>query len=220
MLVACDARWHHDTRTLRPGMPERSSILLCRKVPRPSVVVGRMRTSIAGWWRGHRDPPTLAVDPHRVQPSSAPSAVADQQGHEGEASECTRTYADKQEKDRCREPGQDVELSGYTISVSELVRHEEEFIGEQLCANVAIANRDDESQPYSSFDFRLQSPGGTIDDATIPFREPDLGSGDLAPGGRKQGWVCFEDTGAGGEHIVIWKPDAFTADRGLWFFTV
>jgi len=92
--------------------------------------------------------------------------------------------------------------------------------GAQFCLDVTLVNRDEKSQPYSQFDFKIQSPGGDVQGATLTNKEPSLSSGTLTNGGSKTGFVCFDDPGQPGEYIVIWKPDSFTADRGLWFYKV
>lgn len=131
------------------------------------------------------------------------------------SAKCNRDYPDKQPKDQC--PGEAVQLSGYTTSVTDARRVGNDPFGKLICANTAIENRDTKSQPYNEYDFSIQFPSGDVQSPTIHSQEPKLGSGTLVNGGKKSGVVCFEDNGQTGNAIIIWKPDAFAADRALWF---
>jgi hypothetical protein len=39
-------------------------------------------------------------------------------------------------------------------------------------------------------------------------------------GGTKTGKVCSDSTEAKGQYVLIYKPNAFESDRGIWLFTV
>jgi hypothetical protein len=150
------------------------------------------------------------------QQSDAPAAtVAPATTAKKASAKCSRDYPDKQPKDQC--PGESVQLSGYTTTVTGAHRVGNDPFGKLICADAAIENRDTKSQPYNEFDFSIQFPSGDVQTPTIHSQEPKLGSGTLVDGGKKSGVVCFEDNGETGEAIIIWKPDAFNADRGLWF---
>jgi len=119
--------------------------------------------------------------------------------------------------------GDTVELSGYTTAVKSanfqgaISEFEEDGY---LVADVAIANRDDEAQPFNYFDFKLQTPGGQVIDPTFASTDGLLQSGDLIKGGSVTGKVIWEVGAAKGDYFVIYKPDAFNAARGLWKVTI
>lgn len=58
-----------------------------------------------------------------------------------------------------------------------------------VVADVTLRNRDDEAQPYNTFDWKLITPAGTIIDPT--FGAEQLGSGDLVTGGES---YCFSSS--------------------------
>lgn len=170
-------------------------------------VLGVCSITFLGGSAGTRDDPDGSADGDDGEAGSASAEL------------CDRTYPDKQDRDRC--PGDEVRFSGFTASVTGITRTTDPaFDSALVCADVALANRDDKTQRYSEFTFRLQTPAGEVNDITFHSFKPELGSGDLVSGGSKAGKVCWEDPGQPGEHIVIWKPDSFNADRALWFTTL
>jgi len=131
----------------------------------------------------------------------------------------TAAYPGKQKDDRLAAPDGSIQLSGYTTTVSDIGRSSDGLSRKLICATVSIRNRDTRTQRYSQFDFRLQTPGGEVKDSTLTLQN-SLDSGDLIAGGSKSGKVCWEDPGQSGQYVVIWKPDAFNADRGIWLVTL
>lgn len=83
--------------------------------------------------------------------------------------------------------------------------------------DVKIENRDDRAQPYNTFDWRIQTANGQVLDPTFAG-DQTLSSGDLVEGGVVEGKVSF-DVGPG-TYYIIYKPDPFDADRGIWQITV
>jgi hypothetical protein len=129
------------------------------------------------------------------------------------------SYAGRQKADKLAAADGSVQLSGYTTTVANVERTTDPLSRDLLCGDVTILNRDSDAQRYSTFDFRLQTPGGDVRDATITTGD-GLDTGDLISGGTKTGKVCWEDPGQSGQYVVIWKPDVFNADRGIWLVTV
>jgi hypothetical protein len=86
-----------------------------------------------------------------------------------------------------------------------------------ILANVTVRNRDKKQNDYNMFDWKIQTPAGTIESATIFMGDtkPDLGSGQLVTGGEVTGNVVFDYAGPG-TYYVIWKPDAFNSGSGVW----
>jgi hypothetical protein len=161
--------------------------------------------------------------------SAAPAGDNTQQGEE-EAEEAEDEgeatlfpgRPDAQREDQERNIGEEVETSGYTavVNTAEFVSSISEFEDAgYVKINVTITNTDDRAQPYNLFDWRLQSPGGTVQDPTFTSA-PTLESGDLVSGGEVAGDVYFEVGDETGDFFVIYKPDPFDAARGVWKVTV
>ena len=86
-----------------------------------------------------------------------------------------------------------------------------------LMVTVKIENRDAKANSYNLFDWRVQTPGGQVLDASFYSGDSPLGSGDLVQGGSVTGTVSFEVPP--GDNYLIWKPNAFEAARGIWKVT-
>lgn len=130
--------------------------------------------------------------------------------------------ADRQREDQEVAIGDNVRLSGYTATVTaaEFQPTLSEFEdGGYLVAEVTVENRDDEAQPYNTFDWKLQTPNGQVIDPTFTSVE-QLGAGDLVQGGTVNGSVVWEIGAAKGDFFVIYKPDPFDAARGIWKVTL
>jgi uncharacterized protein DUF4352 len=128
---------------------------------------------------------------------------------------------DAQRADKERNIGQSVELSGYTATVTAAgyqasVSDFEK--GGYVVSDVTILNRDDRAQSYNTFDWKLQTPSGQVLDPTFTTVN-QLGSGDLVKGGSVAGKVVFEVGSQKGDFYIIYKPDAFDSDRGIWKVT-
>jgi hypothetical protein len=126
---------------------------------------------------------------------------------------------DRHKEDHEAELGQPVELSGYTATLKAAAVESQQFGEDEIVIDVEISNRDDRAQPYSPFDWKLQTPEGQVVDATISLDDNALDSGDLVQGGKVAGRVAF-DQNASGTYYVIYKPDPFDAARGIWKITV
>ena len=120
--------------------------------------------------------------------------------------------------------GQAAELRGRTATVtsavfqSSLSRYENDGY---IVANVTILNRNNDAQSYNMFDWKVQTPEGQVLDATFTTADGDLASGDLVKGGTVSGNVTFKVGEAPhGEFYIIYKPDPFAADRGIWGLTI
>lgn len=123
--------------------------------------------------------------------------------------------------DKVATPGGEVKLSGWTTTAAALTKVTDDAFGPQLCTNVTMVNRDDKSQSYYVYGWKLEAPSGDTKDVAISAHNNDWGNGDLAPGGSKSGTICFDDPGQPGSYVVLWQPDTFSSDaRGAWVNTV
>lgn len=147
---------------------------------------------------------------------------ANEAGDDGDEAVLFPGRPDAQGEDQERNIGEEARLSGYTavVNSAEFVQSISEFEDAgYVKINVTVTNRDDAAQPYNLFDWRLQSPGGTVKDAGF-VSAPTLDSGDLVGGGTVTGDVYFDVGDEKGDFFVIYKPDAFDAARGVWKVTV
>ncbi len=129
---------------------------------------------------------------------------------------------DAQGEDQERNIGEEARLSGYTavVNSAEFVQTVSDFEDAgYVKINVTVTNRDDAAQPYNLFDWRLQTPGGTVQDAGF-VSAATLDSGDLVSGGTVTGDIYFEVGAETGDFFVVYKPDPFDAARGVWKVTI
>ena len=117
-------------------------------------------------------------------------------------------------------PGAAVSLSGWTVTASAL-KPTKSALGTNLCTAVVMTNRDDKQQEYNGLSWKLQTPGGDVQDITFTG-DNDLSNGGLAPGGKVAKNVCFDDKGGGaGQYVLSWTPDIFSSKkRGIWLNTL
>gem|GEM_PF-1422405 len=154
-------------------------------------------------------------------------AVANSGGNKNSAStsasgsqSCAADYPDKQKKDICADASGGVTMSSLTVQASGLGAVADKYGSSALCSNVVITNGSGKSQDYNIWDFKVQTPSGVVDTTSAANMTSTLDSGTLVSGGVKQGTVCTEDKGERGQYVMIYKPDAFSSDRGVWLSTV
>ncbi len=141
--------------------------------------------------------------------------VANQQEAEAEANAETCegiTYADQQpDNDRCADESNSVTLDGVVVTASALERDAEG----NICTDVSYTNNSDETIQFNMLDWKIQSPAGEVQD-NLFAGGGTLSSGDLIAGGEKSGSVCFDPLEGSGEFVLIYKPGAWSDDRGIW----
>lgn len=84
-----------------------------------------------------------------------------------------------------------------------------------LVIGVLLENVSQETQAYNTFDFRVQTAGGQVLDATIGTLAKPLNSGDLVAGGKVEGQVVLEPPVESGSQYVIWKPGILDDARAI-----
>jgi hypothetical protein len=125
-------------------------------------------------------------------------------------------YPDQQKAHDCVAlPDGSASLAGASVTAANWARSQDSIGISHICAGVTIKNNNTSTISFSEFEFKLQSPTGTVTDATISLSN-SLSSGDLVPGGTASGDVCFEDPGATGTYVGIYKPNPFSASRAIW----
>lgn len=133
---------------------------------------------------------------------------------------CTADYPDKQKKDTCADASGSLTVSDLTVQASGLAAVADKYGTSALCSNVVITNKSGKSQDYNIWDFKVQTPSGAVDTGSAANMTSTLDSGALINGGVKQGMVCTEDKGERGQYVMIYKPNSFASDRGVWLSTV
>lgn len=131
---------------------------------------------------------------------------------------CATPYPDKQEKDVCADADSTVNLNGVVVTTTPFTLTSDAFGGKSLCTGVTIRNTTTESQDYNEFNFKAQTPSGDVGSLSAQAMGQTLNSGTLVPGGTKTGKVCTADSGEQGQHVFIYKPSVWHADRGIWLF--
>jgi hypothetical protein len=131
---------------------------------------------------------------------------------------------DAQDKDHEAAIGQGAELRGRTATVTSanfqpsLSQFENDGY---IVADVTILNRNSDAQPYNLLDWRIQTPNGQVLDPAFTALPDQLQSGDLVGNGTVNGKVVFKVGSAPqGQFFLIYKPDAFASDRGIWGVTL
>lgn len=129
--------------------------------------------------------------------------------------------ADKQPKDIEVLPGEAAIVDGVKMTLSNveyktnLSDYEKADDGKTFAvADVSLENTSDKTQSYNVFDFRIQTAGGQVLDGAITSLQT-LSSGDLVTGGKATGKIIFEAPVEEGHEYIIWKPDAYHADRAV-----
>ena len=126
---------------------------------------------------------------------------------------------DAQKEDQEFAVGGSARLSGYTATVktASFKRQLNDFQTDgYVVASVTVLNRDDKTQTYNMFDWKIQTPNGQVIDPTFSIDNNQVNSGDLVSGGSVSGTVTFEVGSTKGQYFIIYKPDPFDAARGIW----
>lgn len=161
---------------------------------------------------------TTTTTAPRQPTTSTTQDPASGDGDEPNSGEVYQNRLDAQAEDQERLVGQAARLSGYTALVSSAGFVPSLGMFEDagyIKLTTTIWNRDSSSQPFSLFDWRLQTPSGQVIDPAF-VTAPTLSTGDLVSHGSVTGDVYFEIGSEQGTFFIIYKPDPFDAARGIW----
>lgn len=130
--------------------------------------------------------------------------------------------ADKQPKDVEVLPGEAATVDGVKMTLSgveyktSISEYETADSGKTyVVADVALENISKETKPYNVFNFRIQTASGQVLDGAFATVGSPLSSGDMVAGGKASGKIVFEVPVEDGHQYVIWKPNAYNADRAI-----
>ncbi len=131
------------------------------------------------------------------------------------SSSCPVAYPDQQRSDVCADTAGAATLFDMEVRARGL-RRSAGPINVEMCVDVALRNLSDRSKDYSAWDFRLQTPRGEVKSYEWTVQST-LQRGVLVAGGRTAGRVCFSDaTDAGGQFVLIYKPNGLSKARATW----
>lgn len=134
--------------------------------------------------------------------------------------EAAPAFPGVQDSDVVGQAGEDLTLGDLTVSSTALIEGDATF-GPTLCTTAVLNNGSSDTIDFNLFDWKLQSPAGTILNSGIGGSENIINSGQLAPGGTTTGDICFDaDTAETGQYVVLYEPVfSFFSDRGAWVST-
>jgi hypothetical protein len=151
--------------------------------------------------------------------SGGPSATSGSSGGSTPAAQDPKAppaFPGATEDDTVAQAGAPVDKDSLVLT-STAVKAGDSTFGKTLCTTVSYNNGTDKSVSFNGFDWKLQDPNGTILSMTIGGSSKTLNSGDLAPGGKVSGDVCFENKGAAaGQYVVLYQGNIFLGDRIAW----
>ncbi|WP_342022557.1 DUF4352 domain-containing protein [Arthrobacter citreus] len=126
-----------------------------------------------------------------------------------------------QESDVVGQAGETLTLGDIAVTSTPLIAGDAAFGGSVLCTTATVQNNSSETIDFSTFDWKLQAPSGTINNTTITGSQNLLSTGQVAPGGTATGDICFDNEPAeAGQSVVLYEPIFdFFSDRGAWINT-
>ncbi len=134
---------------------------------------------------------------------------------------CAKThpsYPDQQLTHDCVAlPNHTMSMSGSGALITAVWSQQVASGDNDICGNITYKNLNSSTLDYDPLDWKLQSPAGSVVDTNF---DGSLNSGTLIKDGSVTGTVCFDNPGQSGTYVGIYKPDPFSADRGIWLFTL
>jgi hypothetical protein len=114
--------------------------------------------------------------------------------------------------------------AGDTLTVGDLkitatpLKAGDSTLGGTLCSTVTYVNTGTGRESFNGgFDWKLQDPDGAALMTGFTGSSSMLSAGQLAPGGRTTGDMCFDDkAGAEGQYVLLFDPMSFSSERGAW----
>ncbi len=111
--------------------------------------------------------------------------------------------------------GDTADVEGLLLTVNS-IQDGDDVLGPTSCITVSYENTSpDEEASFNTFDWELRDTEGV--EVTSGFTGSDdiLGSGNLRPGGRKSGDVCFDSQGSGTPESVVYTGSLFGGREDL-----
>lgn len=186
-----------------------------------AVIISVSLTLLVGAWLDSPSSSTSATapaaDPGRWTPVAEDDEGEDKDEEQAEQEEEENLFSGQERSDVVGEAGETLQARGVTVTVEPLALESLSYSDPVLCSYVEYGNNSDARLNYNEWDWSLQSPSGDIKDITIFGPDDRLSSGDLAPEGATSGYVCFDDTGETGEHVLLFEGFLDSdSSRGAW----
>ena len=153
-----------------------------------------------------------AAAPAPASPAAVPSPAA---------AAAAAAFPGAKKDDVIGQAGDALKLGDVTVTSAAIVNGDA-TLGATLCTPVSLSNGSKGTIDFNTYDWKLQSPGGTIVDPTIVGSENMLRSGQLVSGGSTTGDVCFDNkTPESGKYVVLYSPMfKLFSSRAAWINTL
>ncbi|RNL49481.1 DUF4352 domain-containing protein [Arthrobacter oryzae] len=117
--------------------------------------------------------------------------------------------------------GDALKIGDATVTSTALINGDA-TLGATLCTTVSLQNASKDTLNFTIFDWKLQSPSGTILTSGFSGSKNLLSTGEIAPGGTATGDVCFDNKQAApGQYIALYQPTfKFFTNRAAWINTL
>lgn len=168
---------------------------------------------------GGGDDPSGAADPATSSSAdAAPSEGAAEAAPSEEApADAAAAFPGAEDSDVVGQAGDALALGDISVTSAAIVDGDA-TLGPTLCSTVTVNNGSSDTIDFSAFDWKLQSPGGTILNTGFAGSPNILSTGQIAPGGSTSGDICFDNaTNETGQFVLLYEPVfSFFSDRGAW----
>lgn len=174
-----------------------------------AAIISISLTMMVGAWLGSPDSGTdSAAQSSNSSNSGGGTTEEDKQENQ---------FSGQKPSDVVGEAGESLNTRGVTVTAEPLALESVSYSDPVLCSYVEYENNSNSRLDYHDWDWSLQSPSGDIKSTTFMGPDDQLGAGDLAPEGTTSGYVCFDNTGETGEHVLLFEG-FITVDssRGAW----
>lgn len=178
------------------------------------IIVIIIIASLAGG--GDEDASSNGVVSSGAENASNGGAASSDAG-EKPAADAKPAFPGAKSSDAVGSGGDAIKIGPATVTASP-IEAGDSTLGKTLCTSTTLSNGSDETIQFNAFDWKLQDPAGTI--VTTGFTGSDnmLSSGEIAPGGKASGDVCFDNkSNESGQFILLYEPVfSFFSDRAAW----
>lgn len=158
---------------------------------------------------GGKKDSSAAISPSTDASAAAPAAAA--------AAPAAAAFPGAKDSDVVGKAGAALKVGDATVTSAPIAKGDATF-GKTICTATTMSNGSKETISFNAFDWKLQTPSGTILNPGFTGSDNTLNSGEIAPGGKASGDVCFDNKKAeAGKFVVLYEPVfSFFSDRAAW----
>jgi len=158
---------------------------------------------------GGKKDSSAAISPSTDASAAAPAAAS--------APPAAAAFPGAKDSDVVGKAGAALKIGDATVTSGPIAKGDATF-GKTICTAVTLSNGSKETISFNAFDWKLQAPSGTILTTGFAGSKNMLSSGEIAPGGKTSGDVCFDNKNAeAGKFVVLYEPVfSFFSDRAAW----